>query len=87
VAAVTDHRGEAERVAAVAAHELDTATELVLARIHATLALVDALDVIGAELGRVRVAVEVLAGEALDRGELILDAESLRAGRVKWGQE
>lgn len=41
------------------------------ARVHATLASVEALEVIGAELYRIRVAVEVIAGDVLDRAAAV----------------
>ena len=66
---VSDSRARAEFCIDTAAHVQSEAVADVLAeaQVHATLALVTALDEIGAELYRVRVAIKVLAGDALDR--------------------
>jgi hypothetical protein len=39
---------------------------LAYAQVHATLALVDAMDELGAELYRIRYAVEIMAGKSID---------------------
>jgi hypothetical protein len=56
---VSHYRAEAERAAALG--------QMPSANVFAMLALAESFDTIGAELYRIRIAVEVLAGEALDR--------------------
>ena len=71
-----DYRAEAERFAALG--------QIATANVYAMLALAESFDVIGAELYRIRVAVEVLAGEALDReqGEHPAGGELRHVGRL-----